>query len=128
MLRIVTVVDAESFDSADRKAQTIFEEAINLFQQMNFSSHVETLLPVGYCKHIDSQEIKPLIKPTEETSWPIGSIHHIANTVYEPIKPAQYIMAGRQDEATKAYLRSAYWVRMSKTTFYEKPAWLLASH
>ena len=36
------------------------------------------------------------------------------NTLYEPIKPIQYILSGRKDELTKAYIRSAYWARMAR--------------
>ena len=73
-LRIVTIVDANSPSAANEMAQVLFEEAIDLFNQMNFSSQVESLLPIGFCRDLGSLAIFPIEKPKGASSWPIGAI------------------------------------------------------
>lgn len=110
-VRLVTLLSQCDQEELISKADIEFEEVIDLFNIFH-NYNEQDLLSIGYIRNLLTGEIKPIIKEINNHIG-LGKIFRVYDP-YMPISVEQYILAGREDNAVKAYLRANNWLRKAK--------------
>ena len=108
ILRLVSIFENKTLKGAILDSELLFEGIIDLLKLQPIAE-IKYCNGAGYWVNMDIGETVPIQKPRKIEYFPPMHSYQLSLGPYSPMFGEQYISSKRDEEATKAFIRSIHW-------------------